>query len=48
LPPEHIKVAMWSKDCTALIREQIESQLAQQKELDHQPEDQNHQIDASN
>ncbi len=36
---------MRPKDRAALIREQIESQLARQKELDHHWEDQ---IDASN
>ena len=44
LPPARVEVAMRPRDRAALIREQIESHLARQKELDHHWDDQ---IDAS-
>ncbi|KAK2462409.1 hypothetical protein APHAL10511_005715 [Amanita phalloides] len=40
LPPTRFEMAMRPRDRAALIREQIESQLARQKELDHHWEDQ--------
>ena len=40
LTPARVEVAMRPRDRAALICEQIESQLARQKELDHHWEDQ--------